>query len=132
MHQPAVITCMNVKTSAGELPGPSRSIQQPQIIARIGDRLEEGADDITAVDLPTIGAGVESLGMDTLPDFAGGQAMGEFHPFHPAAGAVDGFRGNRRTLKHDAPFGSYFFAQLIIVGQGGFAGIACITVDATT
>lgn len=108
------------------------SEKHPQVLTGTGDHSEEGANDGAAIDLLTVGTGGIPFGIDAFPDVAGGQAVGEFHPLHAAAGTVDGRGGDVPALVHDAPFGSYLFAHFIIVGEGGLAGIALFTVEATT
>jgi hypothetical protein len=106
------------------------SVEEPQVIPGIGNHLEERANNLTVVDLVAVGTGLIAFGVDAAADVAGVQAVGKFHPLGAAAGTVDAFGGDGGTLVHDAPFGGDLLAHFVIIGDGGFPGIACFTVDA--
>jgi hypothetical protein len=109
------------------------SVQQaPKVVPGFRNSFKNRPDYRTSVNFCAIGTTGKSFGLYTFPDVTGIFAMGEFHTFHPATGAIDGLSGYFRRMEHGAPSGSNLFPHGIIVPESGNSGFTVFAVDPAT
>lgn len=85
--------------------------------------------DRTTIQLFAVATGIKSLLSDALADFAVVAAIGEFYTLGPAAHAIDGGSRNLRGIVHHAPLLGGRFAQLVVICDGRYAGIAFLAIQ---
>lgn len=91
--------------------------------------LKNSSDYLAAVQFPAVSAGIIPLFMYAFADLAIIAAKRKFHAVCPAAHTIDGRRCDLRRIVHYAPLLGCFFSQIIVIGDGGYTGVAAFAVQ---
>jgi len=108
----------------------TRSMQRLKVFEGYRGELMDLADNLAAIQLSTIGAGLVTSGDHAIPDLAL-ITVPDLDAFFHAAGAVDHFRHDARHVVLYPPGFSNLRPQGIIVGKGGYPGFAGRAIQAT-